>query len=266
MITPVFNAMVVRRATEPRFAAASSALPTPFAEVLAAQRSAAAAARVRVGGLTTSDLAATPRTASHSGAQLGSAADTGDFPDAAAPWLRSSARRELAASIQRSALDAGVTPGVALGVAIAESSLEPGARSSDGLSEGTFQVTRATAAQIEQHFARGVVQRPSGSDDVALGLAYLRYLDDVFERGTPLGGGVRATSVEDATERQRFAVAAFNAGEGRVATAQQRAEARGLDPTSFEDVRPYLPGITQRYVDRVIGYSGATTDLQTQRT
>ena len=71
-----------------------------------------------------------------------------------------------------------------------------------------------------------------------------------------LGRGLKTRPIAEASVRRRFAAAAFNAGEGRVAQAQRRAEARGGDPTSYSDVRPFLPGITRTYVDRVIRYSG----------
>jgi len=65
--------------------------------------------------------------------------------------------------------------------------------------------------------------------------------------------------VRDGSERRLFAVAAYNAGEGRVARAQARAAAAGGDPTRFTDVRRFLPGTTQGYVDRVVAYARAET-------
>jgi soluble lytic murein transglycosylase-like protein len=176
-------------------------------------------------------------------------------PSGAEPWLRTPARRALAAQIGQAAQSAGVEPELSLGVAIAESSLEPKAKSSDGLSHGTFQVTTATAADIRRRIRRGEVPRPRGGDDIALGVAHLRYLDDVFSDGRDLGADRAALSVSDNRERRLFVAAAYNAGEGRVAQAQARAEAAGLDPTRFANVRRYLPGQTQEYVRRVAAYS-----------
>ena len=70
-----------------------------------------------------------------------------------------------------------------------------------------------------------------------------------------LARGLETVAVDDPQERRLFAIAAFNAGEGRVARAQARAAAAGRDPTSFGDVRPYLPHITQAYVHRVVAYA-----------
>lgn len=61
--------------------------------------------------------------------------------------------------------------------------------------------------------------------------------------------------IDDTSERRLFAVAAYNAGEGRVAQAQAKAAASGQDPTVFANVRPFLPPVTQGYVQRVVGYA-----------
>jgi soluble lytic murein transglycosylase-like protein len=162
----------------------------------------------------------------------------------------------LVAEIHRSARSAGVDPALSVAIARAESSLDPTARSADGLSKGTFQVTWYTEAEMKRKIARGAVARPEGSDDVALGVGYLRYLHDLFGREAKLAKGLRTTPIADAAERRLFAIAAYNAGEGRVAQAQARAERAGLDPTDFDHVRPFLPRITQGYVSRVTQYAG----------
>lgn len=179
--------------------------------------------------------------------------------DAAVAPLRAARRRNaegLVAEIHRSARSAGVDPALSVAIARAESSLDPTARSADGLSKGTFQVTWYTEAEMKRKIARGAVERPEGSDDVALGVGYLRYLHDLFGREATLGRGLSTAPIADAGERRLFAVAAYNAGEGRVAQAQARAERAGLDPTEFDNVRPFLPRITQGYVSRVTRYAG----------
>lgn len=178
-----------------------------------------------------------------------------------APWLTTPRQRALADAITRASDHAGVAPSLSLAVAVAESSLNSAARASDGLSSGTFQVTAPTAADIRRRFRSGELERPPGNDDVALGVAHLRYLDDIFSEQASLGGSLRTTPVDDDAERRRFAVAAYNAGEGRVARAQERAVALRRDPTRFENIRAFLPAITQRYVDRVMRYSGNEAPL-----
>ena len=164
-------------------------------------------------------------------------------------------KQALAATIRHAAGTAGVEPGLSVAVARAESALDPRARSSDGLSIGTFQMTRATAAEMRRKIAARTVARPSGPDDVALGVGYLRYLQDLFGRSARLAPGLATVPVRDAGERRLFAVASFNAGEGRVARAQALAAAAGGDPTRFADVRRFLPKITRDYVARVVAYA-----------
>lgn len=164
-------------------------------------------------------------------------------------------KRALAAAIRASAATAGVEPALSVAVARAESNLDPSARSRDGLSVGTFQVTHATKAEMHRKIAKGTVERPAGNDDVALGVGYLRYLHDLFGRRARLGRGLETVPVADAGERRLFAVAAFNAGEGRVAQAQAKAAAHGGDPTRFADIKRFLPPITQDYVTRVADYA-----------
>jgi soluble lytic murein transglycosylase-like protein len=168
-------------------------------------------------------------------------------------------RHVIAAAIRKAAATAGVDSALSVAVARAESNLNPSARSSDGRSKGTFQVLPSTAAEMRRKFAAGTVVRPTGHDDVAVGVGYLRYLHDLFARGATLTSKLDAVAVPDGDERRQFAVAAFNAGEGRVAQAQKRAAAAGLDPTSFDDVRSFLPQSTRAYVDRVAGYTEEET-------
>jgi soluble lytic murein transglycosylase-like protein len=170
------------------------------------------------------------------------------------------AKHALAAAIRRAADRAGVEPALSVAVARAESNLDPKAKSSDGLSVGTFQVTRYTAAEMKRKIAAGTVERPPGTDDVALGVGYLRYLHDLFGRNARLARGLETVPIEDTGERRLFAVAAYNAGEGRVAQAQAKAAASGQDPTVFANVRSFLPPITQGYVQRVVGYAREEAD------
>jgi soluble lytic murein transglycosylase-like protein len=165
-------------------------------------------------------------------------------------------RSALRGAIHRAATHAGVEPALSVAIARAESSLDPSAVSPDGISVGTFQVTHATKAEMRRKFAAGIVDRPPGTDDVALGVGYLDYLDRVFRKDTGLTARLSTDGIADQQERRRFVAAAFNAGEGRVAGAQVRARQMGLDPTRFANIRRFLPAITQGYVDRVQRYAG----------
>lgn len=163
-------------------------------------------------------------------------------------------RAALQARIHAVSQILGVDPMLSESVARAESGLDRTARSADGKSVGAFQMKRPTIAEMQ----RRLRSDPSGlplSDEVTLGVGYLRYLDGLFSRAAVLDSrGRRTTPVPDPGERANFAIAAYNAGEGRVAAAQRRAEVAGGDPRRFADVRPFLPPITQNYVQRVNGY------------
>jgi hypothetical protein len=104
---------------------------------------------------------------------------------------------------------------------------------------------------------------------VTLAMGYLRYLAVLFEKRTVLyRDGLTTVAVKDPVECWRFAIAAYNAGEGRVAAAQHRAAELGRNPARFDDVRSLLPPITNRYVDNVIsfGVSQGAEKVQIQAT
>lgn len=175
----------------------------------------------------------------------------------AAPWLRTDDKRALAGSIERASSALGVEPALAVAVAIAESSLNPAAQAADGLSAGTFQVRPSTASDMRRLIQGGGMPRAPGVEDVTLGVTYLRHLDDLFAESTELRPGLSTHTVADPRQRRLFAIAAFNAGQGRVAAAQAKAARLGGSPSRYEDVRPHLPSITRTYVDRVSRYAGS---------
>ena len=174
-------------------------------------------------------------------------------------------RASLVARIHVAGRHLGVAPDLGEGIAWTESRFDTTARSADGLSVGAFQLTRVTAAAMRRRLA-GVTRCLPLNDEVTLGIGYLRYLSGLFARPTTLDElGNTTTAVANCTERWRFAIAAYNAGEGRVATAQRRAAAAGLDPARFGNVRPYLPRITRRYVDSVLSFAASQIAARASR-
>jgi membrane-bound lytic murein transglycosylase MltF len=170
--------------------------------------------------------------------------------------------------IRETACRFGVDPAIGQGVAWTESRFDPSARSPDGLSSGAFQLTAVTAAQMRSRLRAANKELPL-HDEVTLGVGYLRYLAGLFEKRTVLyRDGLTTVGVTDPVECWRFAIAAYNAGEGRVAAAQHRAASLGRNPARFDDVRPLLPPITRRYVDNVIsfGVSQGAEKVQVQAT
>lgn len=216
-----------------------------------AQRKAAAVGGTqRPARITHEPFVAPPRVQGKAARRTTSAAD-GTMAVAKRQRPTSPEKKALANEIHTASSEAGVDPHVAVAIARAESSLNRTAVSPDGISVGAFQVTWDTKAEMRRKFAAGAVDRPSGTDDVAMGVAYLRYLHDLIGRGANLGRGRTLVPVQPGSERQKFVAAAYNAGEGAVARAQQKVVANGQDPTDYENIRPYLPSITRAYVDRV---------------
>jgi soluble lytic murein transglycosylase-like protein len=149
----------------------------------------------------------------------------------------------------------GVEPNLAMAVVKAESAFNPMAVSTDGhASKGLFQLLDSTgrhllsrAENTNRHYD------PFDPDlNIELGTSYLRYLQDIFQTPTDLPNDHRTRAAADKDSLEKLAVAAFNAGEGRVASAQHRAERAGKDPSQYDDVAPFLPDSTRTYVSRVI--------------
>ena len=80
---------------------------------------------------------------------------------------------------------------------------------------------------------------------------YLKDLNTWFSKRTKLSEGVYTSPVTSLSERKKFVLGAFNAGEGRIARAQRLAEKVGKNPQLWEDVARYLSRETQQYVEKV---------------
>lgn len=161
-------------------------------------------------------------------------------------------RKRLVAASSKLGLD----PSLAQSVVSAESSFNTRAVSSDGhSSKGLFQLLDSTGKTL---MARG--SEASASYDpfnpdlnINLGTSYLRYLHDIFKTDTKLPQQLQTRAAADNASLEKFAVAAFNAGEGRVASAQGRTEKLGKDPAHYDHVAPFLPRSTREYVAKVVG-------------
>jgi hypothetical protein len=162
----------------------------------------------------------------------------------------------------------GVDPHLATAVAEVESSFNPRAISQDGhASKGLFQLLDSTGKELLERTALAESYRPFDPDqNTELGVSYLRYLHDLFTESNPVTKTRYTKPAGDVTSLEKLAVAAFNAGEGRVAGAQARAQANGRDPGNYDQVAPYLPEITQNYVEKVTNararYSGRDDSLE----
>jgi hypothetical protein len=148
----------------------------------------------------------------------------------------------------------GIDPSLGMSVVAAESGFNPTAVSRDGHeSKGLFQLLDSTGKDMKEKL--GVSGRYTPFDphqNINLGLGYLRRLHDIFSQETELPNQTKTVAAANSSSLEKLAVAAFNAGEGRVAAAQQRAARAGLNPAHFDLIKAYLPESTKEYVERVM--------------
>lgn len=148
----------------------------------------------------------------------------------------------------------GIDPSLGMAVVSIESAFNPKALSTDGhFSKGLFQLLDSTAETIIKRDGLEESYSPyEATQNVDLGVRYLRYLHDLFTKETTLSNGMKVHPTANSTDLEKLAVAAFNAGEGRVAASQSAAIKAGEDPSVFSNVVRYLPESTQEYVAKVM--------------
>jgi hypothetical protein len=147
----------------------------------------------------------------------------------------------------------GIDPSLGLAVAHVESSLNPHAVSKDGFaSKGVFQLLDSTAQDMQSLTGMEEPYQPfDPSMNSFLGIGYLRRLHDIFSKDSQITNYTKTTGAKSASELEKIALAAYNAGEGSVARAQEHAKSLGKDPSLFSSIEPHLPPITRSYVKKV---------------
>jgi len=164
-------------------------------------------------------------------------------------------REDIRSRLVSAANNLGLDPALTQAVVSAESSFNVRAVSSDGhASKGLFQLLDSTGKHLMSRVETGSAKYDPFDPDlnIKLGSNYLRYLHDIFKTPTDLPNQLQTRAAADPNSLERFAVAAFNAGEGRVASAQIRTEKQGKDPAYYDQVAPFLPQSTREYVARVV--------------
>ncbi|MGE0684854.1 MAG: lytic transglycosylase domain-containing protein [Candidatus Binatia bacterium] len=192
------------------------------------------------------------------------------FPESSPPQKSGSSRQ--AATIQTytetitaTAHQMGVDPTLSLAVARAESGvgktkngeviLDPRAVSSEG-AVGLFQLMAATGKEQLREIAPGQRYNPlNPSQNIKLGVSYLKEMRDTFSDDTKLHKGLSTTAGANEQEARRLAIAAYNAGPGRVARAQELARAQGRDPSHYGNIERHLPQETRQYVKKVENFA-----------
>jgi soluble lytic murein transglycosylase-like protein len=169
--------------------------------------------------------------------------------------------RTYAGTITATARQLGVDSTLSLAIARAESGisktkdgeviLDPRAVSSEG-AVGLFQLMEATGKEQLREIAPGQRYNPfNPSQNIQLGVSYLKEMRDTFSDDTKLHKGLSTTAGANDQEAHRLAVAAYNAGPSRVARAQELARAQGRDPSHYRNIDQYLPRETRQYVKKV---------------
>ncbi len=161
---------------------------------------------------------------------------------------------EVAKLVSKAGMKHGVDPALSIAVVAAESSFDAAAISSDGhSSKGLMQLLDGTGRHLLKHAGLEAQYDPFNPEqNIDLGVGYLRKLHDTFSVATALTPSVTTVPAANSSSLEKLAVAAFNAGEGRVAAAQERAQREGLNPALYLDIENYLPKSTQEYVSKVM--------------
>jgi len=156
----------------------------------------------------------------------------------------------------------GIDPNLSIAVARAESSLKVNAVSSDGhRSKGIFQLLDNTGKEMMGRLdVDGNYQPFDPKLNAHLGVGYLRRLHNLFSKETNLGSNLKTVAVKSGADLEKISIAAFNAGEGRVAKAQAAALLDGKNPTSYPALEEYLPLSTRTYVQRVSNLKSLADD------
>lgn len=134
-----------------------------------------------------------------------------------------------------------------------------GKRGSTGPS-GHFKFELPTAKRYSLSVSKENDQRFDIDRASSAAARYLKDLNTWFGERTKLSEGLYTAPIKSVSERKKFVLGAFNAGEGRVARAQRLARQDGRDPHLWSDVVKYLAAAkagpekaeeTRQYVDKV---------------
>jgi len=121
---------------------------------------------------------------------------------------------------------------------------------------GDFQMDKVTAERYGLTVTKNNDQRFDLDSASHATAKQLKNLDAMFSKQTTLAKGLSTSPITDSIERRNFVIAAYNAGEGRIAKAQKLAEEAGKDSQKWDDVKEYLvaAGASQAKAQEIIGY------------
>lgn len=128
-----------------------------------------------------------------------------------------------------------------------------GQRGSSGAA-GHFQFRPDTAKRYGLNVSKNNDQRFDIDYASSAAARYLKDLHTFFSKDTTLIGSTKTIGIKNPTERKKFVLGAFNAGEGNIAKAQRLAEKAGKNPQLWSDVQKYVSDETQQYIPKVLPY------------
>ena len=128
---------------------------------------------------------------------------------------------------------------------------------------GEFQLEKRTAKRMGLAVSSKNDPRFDIDDSSAAAAKYLKTLDSNFSKPTTLSKNLKTIPISSAAKRVKFVIAAYNAGEGRIAKAQKITEESGGDPNNWNDVKENLEAAgasakkakeIREYVEKVTAY------------
>lgn len=121
---------------------------------------------------------------------------------------------------------------------------------------GDFQLEKATAERMGLTVSRENDERFDVDQSSDASARYLKTLDKIFSKKTSLTLSRETIPITDLNQRKNFVLAAYNAGEGRIAQAQIEAIKNGADPTDWNQVKEYLvlAGASLNKVEEILEY------------
>ena len=105
---------------------------------------------------------------------------------------------------------------------------------------GHFQFEPKTAREYSLIVSKNNDQRFDIDRASSAAVRYLKDLNTWFGKRMSMGEGLYTVPVKSLSERKRFVLGAFNAGQGRIARAQHLAQEDGRDPRLWSEVVNYI--------------------------
>ena len=119
---------------------------------------------------------------------------------------------------------------------------------------GHFQLSSDTAKRYGLTVTKNNDQRFDIDYASSASARYLKDLHTFFSKDTTLIGTTKTIGVKNPSERKKFVLGAFNAGEGSIAKAQRLAQSAGKNPQVWSDVEKFVSEEARQYIPKVLLY------------